>query len=211
METSTQKNPGKNNKAPVSDPAMAASGLTPEQLAQIKAQVAKAGEGLEDRKSDVVGYWVPEQAPIHCKPMHVKLFDGQIDAGKPSALVTVIALSPTVVSTSSDEDDSKKIGICKKGDIIGIWMKPGMRDMLNTAGAETTIEYTGQKKVHKKPGMNPMKMFSVKAKGGARLPIEEDRRDKSASVATMFDVKKPKGSASPDMDADADVGDDGNF
>lgn len=204
--------------APASQPALAAlseqnrealrsSSITPEQLAALQQQAAQiASSGFEDRSSDLEGYWVPEAAPIHCKPEHVKLFDGQINETKPSALVSVLLLSPTVISKSNDEDDTNKkdIVMCPAGKKVGIWLKPGMRDIANCCGVETIVQYTGTKKVHKKPGMNPMKLFSVKSKpGGTRLPIEEDRREKSAKTATLFDVKRPGGQAPGRMDDDA--------
>lgn len=183
--------------------------LSAEEIAKLKEQiaqkVAEVGEKLQDRQSDIVGYWDDELSPLYCKPMHVKLFDGQIEPAKPSALASVIALAPALVYTGSKEQGTKKTFLCKTGDVVGIWMKPGMRDMINCAGVPTTITYTGTKKVHKKPGMNPMKVYKVKADGGTRIPVEEDRRQKSAHVPTIFDVRKPKGAESPPRSVDEDT------
>lgn len=188
------------------------SGLSQAELDALNKSIDdKTTQGFEDRTSDLEGYWVSEAAPIHCRPEHVKLFDGQINKGKPSALVTVFLLSPTVCSRSSDEDpDKKDLKIIPAGKKVGIWMKPGMRDLANCAGAETVIRLTGTKKVHKEKGMNPMKVYSVKSKGEVRkLSVEEDRRQESASVKTIFDVKRAPAAPPAGTDPESDVADDG--
>lgn len=196
--------PGAADAAPLSAldaKVVQSSGLSAADLDAMRRKIAEevkaAGATLEDKRSDVVGYWASEVAPIYCRPLHVKLFDGQLEEKKPSALLTVEALASTLCTKNKEEDssDTKEMFVCKKGDLIGIWVKPGMRDLLNCGNVPTTITYSGTKKVHKKPGMNPMKVYAVKGgSGGVRIPVEEDRREQSAGVATFFDVKKPSGS-----------------
>lgn len=164
------------------------------EVERLKKQLAAEAEKLANRDEDVVGYWEPSQLPIHCIPRTVRLFDSSIDKSKFSALITAEALSPTVIE---NEKDGKTVQwLCKKGDMVGVWYKPGMRGIASTAGVPTVITETGEKKDVGKG--NPMTVYSVRATGGTPLPITNDSRNKSAGMKTPFDVKQsddPRGPA----------------
>ena len=167
------------------------------EVERLKKQLAAEGEKLANRNEDVVGYWVPSELPFHCIPRTVRLFDSSIDKSKFSALITAEALSPTVIE--SEKDDKTIRSLCKKGDMVGIWYKPGMRGIATTAGVPTVITETGEKKDVGKG--NPMTMYSVRATGGSQLAIAADSRNKSAGVKTPFDVKQSDDPRGPAADA----------
>lgn len=178
------------------------------QIDALKKKIADKAAKLPDRSDDLVGYWDPNQLPINCKPRDVKLFDSKLDPSKSSALITVLALEPTVCDPASKE--KKDQFICKAGDLIGVWYKPGMRAIASCAGVECTITLTGELKPMKVG--NDMKVYEVKAAdGGTRIPITLDARDKSKPHmidgklrgATPFDVLRSAAAAGPGG-ADAD-------
>ena len=167
------------------------SGITEQEIEEMNADAAKAASGFEDRTSDVVGYWDPEICDLHCIPENAKLFDGGLQPEKASGLITVKVATACVVSAGDEKDPKKKSLVrAKVGDKVGIWVKPGMKDIVQCCGVETRIALSGSKDVHKgRRGMNPMKTFAVTSdKLGTRIPVVEDRRVKSKTAATIFDV-----------------------
>lgn len=163
----------------------------------LKAQLAKAGEGLSDRSEDVSGYWVPEASAIHCVPMSAKLFDSGIDPTKPSALVMVRLEGPTVV----EDADSESKRIAKKGEIIGIWYKPGMRAIASCAGVVALMTLQPEAKWKDTGKGNKMKTFSVKAgDGGSKIPVSSDSRAKSKGAPTVFDVQQAAKAHGPETE-----------
>lgn len=146
--------------------------------------------GYEDRSSDVVGYWDPDYGDLHFTPVSAKMFDGQLNPEKASILVTGKLDSPCVISKGDEQDpNKKKLGKGAIGENVGVWLKPGMRDLIHQCGIATRVAFAGTKDVHKgKRGMNPMKVFTVSSdKPGTRIPVIEDRRDKSKGAPTLFD------------------------
>lgn len=139
--------------------------------------------------SDVVGYWNSDgDIPITgVLEVGVIAIDSGIDKTKPSMLFKVKATVPTVVM---DQDDNENI--CRVGDLVGVWYKPGMRDIRTLGGLEVTISRDEKKDKDTGKG-NPMKAFEVRGPRGATgqlLRLTEDRREKSLQVATIFDVKQ---------------------
>ena len=137
--------------------------------------------------SDVVGYWDSDgEFPITGIPEKgVIAIDSGIDKTKPSLLSKWKATVPTVVK---DQDDNENI--CKAGDLVGVWYKPGMRDMRMLAGIEVTMARNPSKDKDTGKG-NPMKAFEIRASGtGEQMRITEDRREKSINAPTVFDVKQ---------------------
>lgn len=176
--------------------------INQDEIKKLKAQMAKRAEAMPTRSDDVAGYWLPDEMDILCVPINVKLFDSSIDKTKVSALISVTLKSPTVIENADKEDKVKRIG--KEGEIVGIWYKPGMRAIRDCAGVETYISQTGEKDTGKG---NPMKVYTVKAEGGERLPIVEDTRVHSSNQATPFDVKQlAKGTAKGPKGPAADEG-----
>lgn len=194
----------KNDKTETKAPTTAAAPAGVD-IEAIKKQIASQTEGMSERTEDVVGYWLPEACPINCIPRSVKLFDSGIDAGKPSVLIAAELLAPTVVQNSDKEQL-----MAKKGEIVGIWYKPGMRGIRECGGVATYIEDT--KKTKDVGKGNPMRIFSVKSKNGGKLiPVSDDTRVKSAGVKTPFDVVGGSPNATgvprgPDYESDSDDG-----
>jgi hypothetical protein len=201
MSTTNTTTSDKKNQA--SNAVAAGGGRTPEQnqmlkdagisdadIAEMNARSAKAAASYEDRTSDVAGFWEAGLSDFHGVPENVKLFDSILNPEKPSCLVTAKVESPCIISTSEETaDGKKKLRPSLPGEKVGIWTKPGMRDMVLCGGVSTRISFSGTKDVHKKKGFNPMKMFTVTSeKGGVRIPIIEDRREKSKNTPTIFDV-----------------------
>jgi hypothetical protein len=150
-----QKNSNKNQssaKAASTAPATAAAPSPP--------------EGYEEVGEDVVGFW-DEESPIHVIPFAVKLFDGNIEPQKPSALVFArLVDSP--------------------GDIIGIWGRPGLAKLAKLADSKVFITPNGVKETGKP---NPMKLFKTscpKVTVMKRLPITDDYRKESRAVKTVW-------------------------
>jgi len=145
----------------------------------------KAPAGFTDQNSDVVGFYDPEVEPvIHFIPIEAVLSDSQLDDSKASILIFGKLTEPIkLVETSK----SGNVVQGKKGDMVGIWGKPGMRALRNLAG-EPTIMYPDGERPTGKP--NPMSVYKcLAAKKSGRLPIVEDRRDKSKSAETWLDAR----------------------
>jgi hypothetical protein len=145
----------------------------------------KAPAGFVDQTSDVVGFYDPEVDPvIHFVPIEAVLSDSQLDDSKVSILIFGKLTEPMkLVETAK----SGNVVQGKKGDMIGIWAKPGMRALRNLAN-EPTIMYPDGERNTGKP--NPMAVYKIlAAKKSGKLPIVEDRRDKSKSAETWLDVR----------------------
>ena len=153
--------------------------------ADIKANF-KAPEGFTDQSQDIVGFWDMEIEPaIQFIPNEAVLMDSDLDETKYSVLIF-----GTLVAPCKLKQDSKSGNIIdgKKGDVIGIWGKPGMRALRNLQGVHVVLYPDGVKATGKP---NPMTVFKVLAKEkGGHLPVVDDRRDKSASQETWLDIKK---------------------
>lgn len=151
-------------------------------------------QGYKKRGVDVVGFWNPDKGPIHCIPRAAKLFDGNIDKSKPSTLLIVELVEACEAVFSKDEDDDAEQVPTAKGDVVGVWAKPGMAAIKTLAGEPTIIQYdrnpdgTVKTKAMKKKGMNAMKCFEVLSARNPMKPIRvlEDTRVESAHVNTLL-------------------------
>ncbi len=155
-------------------------------FSSVKAALEEKPDGFIIQSDDVVGYWDPEECPIRCIPRTAKVFDGNIERTKPSVLILAELTMPCVLNLKKEvgESEAEKI-IGKKGDMVGIWGKPGMRAIRNLCGVEVKITATGEKDTGKP---NPMKLFSVEsATRGTQLLISDDSRDKSRAVKTFLE------------------------
>lgn len=149
----------------------------------------KKAEAKEVVTSDVVGYWNSDgEIPITGVPeVGVIATDSGIDKSKPSMLMKWKVTIPTVVV---DKDDNENV--CQPGDLVGVWYKPGMRDVRTLGGVEVTMARNEAKDKDTGKG-NPMKAFEVRGPRGVTgqlLRITEDRRERSAGAATVFDLKQ---------------------
>lgn len=167
--------------------------------------------GLRRFTGDVLGFHDPEtDGPIHGIPRGAKLSDSQLEADKPSAFVIFECLAET--SYTEGSGDEQTTGIAKKGEMVGVWMKGGMRGIRNLCGLEVYMVHTGEKRLKGRPAaQSPMKTYDFHVgKGTPRpIPIIEDNREKSAGRKTFLD---PKVKAAPgrepgdDSDDDSEVG-----
>ena len=126
-------------------------------------------EGYKKRGVDVVGFWNPDMGEIHCIPRAAKLFDSGLNKSRPSTLLIVELVEPCGAITAKDEDDDAQPVVTAKGDLVGIWGKPGMAAIKSLCGEPTLIQYERDKagnvktKAMKQKGMNPMKLFVVES------------------------------------------------
>jgi hypothetical protein len=180
-------------------------------FATLRQEADKVTENFTKRSSDIVGFWATKAlVPIICKPLYVKLLDSKrFDKTKPSMLLFVELLMPTACRAQNDSDDDndtdhEDLFVGQPGDLVGIWVKPGMRDIVDCCEVETKMWQDGEKDVDKG---NPMKVYRVTTLPGApkrRIPIVSDTREKSRAASTMFDVMvsgKPRLSKTP-VDSD---------
>jgi hypothetical protein len=145
-------------------------------------------EGLSRNSGDVVGFKDPEkQGPLYGIPRAMKASDSQLDASKPSIFVIFELLESTTVTEGSSED-AKEI-TAKKGDMVGLWVKGGMRPLRNFAGLNVLVQYGGEKKLKNRPaGQDPMKIyhFDTNKPVGLPIPLIEDNRKESRDVVSTW-------------------------
>jgi len=139
----------------------------------IRSRTFQIPEGYVERSGDLVGTWDDELSPaIHFIPLEIKLFDSKQEAEKPSVLIVgeLFDDAPLI-----DRDKNEVDG--RKGDLIGVWAKPGMRGILGLQGVPVFMFEEGELDTGKQ---NPMKLFKCHSRvKGKRLQVSEDFRDKS--------------------------------
>ena len=157
--------------------------------AEILALHKKKAESKDEVTSDVIGYWDSDgDIPITgIVEVGVIAIDSSIDRTKPSMLLKIKATVPTVVKDKEDVEN-----ICKAGDLVGVWFKPGMRDIRTLGGLEVTLSRneTKDKDVKKGNDMKGFDVFGPRGQTGQLLRLTEDRREKSKEAKTVFDVKQ---------------------
>ena len=139
-------------------------------------------EGLTRHTGDVVGFHDCEtQGELFGIPRAAKASDSQIDSNKPSMFVIFELLEDCKVTEGSG-DDSKEI-VAKKGEMVGMWLKSGMRSIKKFGGLKVLVQFEGEKKLKNRPAAhNPMKLFGFdieQGKQGTEIPIVEDNRKDS--------------------------------
>lgn len=171
-------------------------------IARLRAELAKthekAREGLETQTEKVAGFWLGTVAGGPCIgiPIDAVTFDNKLTPdGKPSVMLRVELTSPCVILTS--EDEAAEFIIAPKGATVGVWYKPGMKDVSRCAGRVTCIEATGETKDVGK--VEPMKLFRVDAAPGAKrqLYITGDYRKESKHFKLPFPVTATDEQAAP--------------
>lgn len=145
-------------------------------------------EGFERRTTDVAGFYDGESS-LRFIPIEVKAFDGNQDEAKPSCLI--IAKLAQAANLRSKDNDGNEITVkAKTGDMVGIWYKPGMRDIVDCGGVEVFIRPGGEKDVGKQ---QPMKVFEIFTRGsqkGAALLVTTDQREESKDVNLPFKLSE---------------------
>lgn len=157
--------------------------------AETKAELPK---GYQLQSMDIVGYYDPIiTGTVEMIPQQAILLDGNIESRKTSILIFAELLEPCKLK-SSDKDvrDAGEVVEGKKGDIIGIWGKYGMKDLRNCADVATFMAPNGHKDVGRP---KPMDLFKVGTKTkGTLIPIVEDKRKDAAGEPTWLDAKTEK-------------------
>lgn len=168
----------------------------PASIAQAPAttKLVKPPEGMRKFTGDVVGFHDCEtQGPIYGIPRAAKLSDSALDETKPSAFV-IFELLDNCDATEGSGDDATSVP-AKKGDMVGVWLKAGMRGLKNLCGIPVFMQHSGEKKLKGKPAaFNAMKTFDfhVGQGKGTLIPVIEDNRKKSRDVPNFLvsEVKK---------------------
>ncbi len=156
-------------------------------------------EGMRRVSGDVVGFRdIQTQGSLYGIPRAAKLSDSGADPKKPSGFVILEALEDMKVTEGSGEEANEILA--KKGDMVGLWLKGGMRQIRNLCGVPVEIHYEGEKKLKGRPAaQKPMHVFAfdIGAGKGTPLPVIEDNRKQSRNEPTMFDVARPGAAPSP--------------
>lgn len=136
-------------------------------------------EGFTKKSTDIVAYWDDKESGIQGICRYYKVFDSNMEKEKPSVLF-IFQLTEPCSAYTTDKDKPKEHFPyqSKKGDLIGVWGKAGMKDLLGFGGVEVYMYQQGEKKT-KKP--NPMKLYHVHSNVDAGKPIVciEDTREQS--------------------------------
>lgn len=155
-------------------------------------QLVKPPEGMRRFNGDVVGFHDCEsQGPLYGIPRAAKLSDNGQDPKKPSCFVILEALDAMKVTEGTGEDATEFM--CKTGDMVGLWLKGGMRQIRNLCGVPVFIQYAGEKKLKgRPPSQSPMQLFdfNIGEGKGTPIPMIEDNRKQSREAPTMFDAPK---------------------
>lgn len=156
-------------------------------------------EGFEERTSDIVGIWNPETMSQLCFiPTHAVVGDGKkFDKTKPSCLIFGKLTKPVMLQLKSDEDEDDVEEIQgKPGDLIGVWAKPGMKNIAMLCDVEVIMwrEPDKDKDIGKGNDLKGFKVFS-KVNPNKLIPLQADRRDLSSGNRCILDPvgygKKP--------------------
>lgn len=149
-------------------------------------------EGFEERTTDIVGTWDPDRGPIRFIPSHASVGDGKkFDKTKPSLLIFGKLTAPCVVVVKSEDDNQdaeKPTVLAKAGDLVGVWAKPGMKDIANLCGVEVFMARNPAKDRDTGKG-EKMKAYTIGSKEQPNriIPIHHDRRDASKGVRCFLD------------------------
>jgi hypothetical protein len=168
----------------------------------LKTELTKASVKADVPCSDdVVGFWEDDLSPIFCTPQFVKLSDSKAEKLKPSALVFV-KLERDCAASRSTPDSGAEVFRAKRGDLVGIWYRPGLRGIEHCAGIPTLIVKGGTKNTGK---VNDLQMYEVNRTLPERRALEvvSDARVHSRAVATPF--KGGEGRIAPPAASEEDL------
>lgn len=145
-------------------------------------------EGLRKNSGDVVGFRdVENQGPIYGIPRAMKANDSKLEPKKPSIFVIFELLEDCKVLEGSG-DDGKEV-TAGVGDMVGVWVKGGMRNLRNMGGLKVLMQYTGTKKLKDRPAaQDAMKVFQFDTDRltGRPIPLIEDNRKESRNVVNAW-------------------------
>lgn len=148
---------------------------------------------------EVVGFYDPEkQGRTSVIPRGYKLIDNDADKEKSSVLLVCEVTAPSGIQVLPKKDE--ELIHAKKGDLIGIWGKVGMRAIADLGNVECLIAFTGERDIGRP---KPMKLFEIRTASpnavGEPLKLLADSRRTSAGTKTFIGGV----ASNPDADADA--------
>lgn len=165
-------------------------------------QQYNAPAGYESRTSDIVGFWNPDQGPVHFVPRLCRAFDSNVDNAKPSVLIIGESVGEQTVYMG--EQGNQEAVEAKPKDMIGVWYKPGMASIKNLADVAVFMYPTGEQDTGKP---NPMTTFFVGSKKeGTKLMVHDDYRKRSRHTVLPFEVKGQPITKPSASDDDEDFG-----
>lgn len=133
---------------------------------------------------DVDGYWDPDKSAIRFKPLSAKMFDNSNDPLRASILILGKLTAPCPLYTT-DDNKERHTAMAQVGASVGVWYKPGMRNIIKRCGVDCYLKKSGEKDTGKP---NPMTTFQLVAGDEThKIPVTEDFRDKSKNFNTPFD------------------------
>lgn len=151
-------------------------------------------EGLRKTTGDVVGFKdLEKQGAIYGIPRACKVSDSKLQPDKPSIFVIFELLEDTKVYEGSAEEIQEITA--KKGDMVGVWVKGGMRPLRKMGGLKVLMQYNGTRKLKGRPAaQDPMKVYDFQTDKmvGDTLLIIEDNRKESRHVVNYW-IPQAKG------------------
>jgi hypothetical protein len=121
-------------------------------------------EGFEDVSSDIEAvYDYRHCKEVFVRPLHYTVSDSK-DKKKPNILIHCDLVKPAVLVDMSDDSDDTTAREFPAGTRIGIWYRPGLRQLMQCAGSVTFISFEGDRDVGQ---IQPMKVFKVSRKKGS--------------------------------------------
>lgn len=157
----------------------------------------KTAEGFEEVSLDLIGFYDYKEGDnlIFFVPIDVILMDSNLKKNDVQALIRARLTKPCRVKTSVK--NGKEIIQANKGDMIGIWYKPGMRNLATCAGAECQMYQEGSTDTGQPSEMLDFRIGKKTGQQGKKLPIAEDRRDKSVNEGIFGLVQSANKSVTP--------------
>lgn len=168
-------------------------------------------EGFDTLDQSLDSMWTHD-TPLYVKPFGYTLSDNKLGQGAQKRVNVLIHchLLQSVEAKSLNEETKDEILTFHPGATIGIWYKPGLRNLLLCHECETYVAPNGEKDVGQ---ILPMKVFVVAKKRGQKsmgeMPCLGDYRKETRRQPLPWDngsatAKPPTTAVSDDYD-DTDV------
>lgn len=165
--------------------------VTTETTTEAALRKVATPEGFEDVSSDIEAVYdfkhTPE--PIYVRPKHYTLSDAK-DGSKPAILIHAELMQPAPLVDMKDDSEESVVREYPAGTMIGIWYRPGLRQIMQCAGAVTFVAHLGKQDTGNP--FNKMEAFKVaRAKGekAEQLSCSADYRKKTRGMALPWDDK----------------------
>jgi len=152
--------------------------ITPRQ--PVKIEDFQLPEGFTQVNLDIVGFW-NEDCVLQCVPQDVKIFDNKVESIKSSALITAKVVEPLEVRTTDGELVKADVGM-----LIGIWGRPGLRELKVYGNCHVIIVPDGAIEIGKPNPMRAFKIYSNANNDAKPLPVALDKREKSKNTESLW-------------------------